>query len=135
MDQKEREKLRRAEKLSDLESRVSLQRSIDYTTLEKESGFVEEFYAQARLEQVYLGVLMIKRHHPDVHSVSRDILEYFHRINPADSPARRIRRLAANLRNVQYGHVSRRNCDSWDGGGWSEDGGVSSPTIRLYFGH
>ncbi len=134
MDDKERDKLRKAEKLSDLESRMTLQRSIDYSSLEAASGFREEFYAQARLEQVYLGALMIRRQHPDVHTVTREVLKYFHGLNPAGKPARRIRKLVAGLRNVQYGRVSRKNCVSWNKTGWPRKSKKNSGPIKLNFG-
>ena len=40
------------------------------------------------------------------------ILEVFFNLAPETAPARRIRKLATSLENVQYGRVDRRNCTS-----------------------
>ncbi len=120
----EDEQLKRAEKLSDLKSRISLVKNIDYKSLRRESGRGERFYAQARLEQVYLGAMMLRKEYSDVSEVGLEVLNYFYSLDPSESPARRIRKLVQSLESVQYGRITGdRNCQNWDEieGGWPLD--------------
>ncbi|MFZ2650497.1 MAG: AAA family ATPase [Burkholderiaceae bacterium] len=108
----------RKEKLSDFESRMSQVKRIDYESLKTESAGKKQFEATAKLEQVYLGAIMIRRYFPDVTRVSEAVLRHFYGMNPAEVPARHIRRLCTTLQNVQYGEVSRRNCEEWGAKNW-----------------
>lgn len=105
-----------ADKLPDFISRMTMTERIDYKSLKKLYGRnTSQIQDEARLEQVYLGATMIRRHFPDVQEVTREVLERFHAIDPeGESPARTIRKLAASLRNVQYGKVSKENCAAWE---------------------
>lgn len=104
----------RREKLSDFESRMSLVRRIDYGSLKKGGKADKRLQDQARLEQVYLGATLVHRYFPDVTMISEAVLRAFHSIDPSTSPARKIRRMCASLKDVQYGTVSKRNCDAWN---------------------
>ncbi len=126
------------DKVSDFESRLTKIYSFDYQTLQKErmraqearDGQVAHVYAdttpvqllyrerktselpdEARLEQVYLGAMMIHREYPDVERVSKSVLERFHDFPPESSPARQIRGEINALRNVQYGTITGANWD------------------------
>jgi hypothetical protein len=111
------ESLPKGEKLSDFRSRITLEERIDYASLLATTHDADEkgeVRRQAKLEQVYLGMLMIHRFFPDVTEISEAVLNCFYLVEPADQPARRIRRWCAALRNVQYGRVTLRNCPDWD---------------------
>jgi hypothetical protein len=108
------EDLEAGEKLSDFKSRVTMIEKIDYTSLNSDGTDTKLLTDQARLEQVYLGATMIGKHFSDVKEVSKEILEWFHRQDPSKEPARKIRKHVASLRNVQYGKITRVNCESWD---------------------
>jgi hypothetical protein len=110
------------EKLGDFKSRMELIERIDYKSLStnSKSNYAVELQSQARLEQVYLGATLIKQFFSDVQEVSYEVLKYFYRMNPADAPARKIRKLAASLQNVQYGRISRENCNNWENEYWQE---------------
>lgn len=117
----------RPEKLSDFKARMTLIERLDYESL-KSAAFDEggknagnRFEEEARLEQVYLGAAMIRREFSDVQEISREILEYFYKLDPANLPARRIRMLARSLRDIQYGRVTRKNCDDWGKIGWGDE--------------
>jgi hypothetical protein len=99
------------EKLSDFKSRMALYEKIGYSSLKDEAPRSEKRRVEdeARLEQVYLGAAMIRKHFPDVQRASEAVLEEFYKLDPAESPARQIRRLASSLRDVQYGKVTREN--------------------------
>jgi len=105
--------LEAGEKLSDFKSRVTMIEEIDFKSLNSEKTDTERLQDEARLEQVYLGASMITKHFSDVQEVSKEILEWFHRQDPSKEPARKIRKYAASLRNVQYGKITRVNCESW----------------------
>ncbi|HEU4870661.1 MAG TPA: ATP-binding protein [Pyrinomonadaceae bacterium] len=126
------EDLEAGEKLSDFKSRVTMIEEIDYKSLSAKATDSERLSNEARLEQVYLGASMIGRHFSDVQQVSKEILQWFHRQDPSKEPARKIRKHAAALRNVQYGKITRINCDE-DWGPWpdKEDGQQS---VKLTFG-
>jgi len=125
--------LKVAEKLSDFKSRMTRIERIDYQSLlsmsPQESWRIEQ---QARLEQVYFGALMIRRSFSDVRHVSREVLDYFHKLDPATTPTRRIRKLAASMQRVQYGIVTRDNCASWEDAKWLA-GPDGSELISLVF--
>jgi cytidylate kinase len=120
------------EKLSDFKSRMTIIENIDFKSLALTTKDTERLQNEARLEQVYLGAAMIGRHFPDVQKVTKEILDHFHKLDPAEAPARAIRKLAGSLRNVQYGSVSRANCESWDIE-W-EDSKEGETPVKLYFG-
>lgn len=118
----EREDLAKSQKYSDFESRMTLVERIDFKSLSIVYGEneYEKLEAEARLEQVYLGATMIHRVFPDVKLVSLAVLNQFYQLNPAESPARRIRTMCQSLRDVQYGKVSRRNCEDWRDAVWED---------------
>jgi hypothetical protein len=105
--------LEAGEKLSDFKSRVTMIEEIDFRSLNSEKTDTERLQDEARLEQVYLGATMIRKHFSDVQEVSKEILEWFHRQDPSKQPARKIRKYAASMRNVQYGKITRANCEGW----------------------
>jgi hypothetical protein len=109
----ESDQLDKGEKLSDFKSRMTIIERLDFASLKGRSEDTNRLQRQARLEQVYLGATMIRRSFTDVREVSLEILEKFYSMDPEAAPARKIRRLAAALRNVQYGRVSRDNCTVW----------------------
>ncbi len=107
-------RLPRGEKLSDFRSRMTLQERIDFESLEDAYRHdTSLLQSEARLEQVYLGAVMIHRFFPDVVEVSEAVLRQFHKLNPAEGPARTIRRMCESLKDVQYGRVSKKNCEEW----------------------
>ena len=116
-------KLREGEKLSDFQSRMTMLESVDYESLRSEYKDSEKLQNEGKLEQVYLGATMIREHFSDVQSVSKEVLEQFHKFDPAETPSRKIRKLAASLRNVQYGRIIRENCDNWEDVEWKDDEG------------
>ena len=126
------EDLEAGEKLSDFKSRMTMIEKIDFESLNSEEADTERLQNEARLEQVYLGATMIGRHVSDVQEVSQEILERFHKLDPASSPARKIRKMAASLRNVQYGKITRANCDNW-GVQWDNTEDSQKP-VKLIFG-
>lgn len=127
------DELRKAEKLSDFKSRVSLIKAIDYKSLKGAAGPGERFYSEARLEQVYLGAVMLRSSYSDIGRVSMEVLQYFQSLDPSEAPARKIRKLIESLENVQYGTVTRRkNCRNWQGGEWA-DTPQAKELVRLEF--
>ncbi|HKV33750.1 MAG TPA: AAA family ATPase [Pyrinomonadaceae bacterium] len=108
------EDLEAGEKLSDFKSRVTMIEQIDHKSLNSDGTDTKLLGDEARLEQVYLGATMIGKHFSDVKEVSKEVLEWFHRQDPSKEPARKIRKHVASLRNVQYGKITRTNCDSWE---------------------
>lgn len=121
------------EKLSDFESRMTLIEKLDYESLgknyETDSPDSQRIEKQAKLEQIYLGAIMIKNFFPDVRAVSKEVLRQFKTLNPANQPARKIRWLAESLRNVQHGVVTRNNCTQWGEKDWSNE----TDMIKLIF--
>jgi ATPase family associated with various cellular activities (AAA) len=130
------DELESGEKLSDFKSRMTMIERIDYASLavpdpdEDEewkddpaarSRRAYELEMEAKLEQVYLGAMMIRSQFSDVQEVSREVLEQFYRLEPEKAPARRIRQMAVSLRNVQYGRVTRENCAEWRIRNWGSD--------------
>ena len=128
----ERSGLSKSQKYSDFESRITLVEKLDFASLQRIYGEKEKkvLHSEARLEQVYLAAIMIHNIFPDVTLVSRRVLRHFHSLNPKESPSRRIRQMCEALRDVQYGKVSRRNCDEWGDVEW-EDG--EKEFIKLIF--
>jgi len=104
------------DKLSDFESRMTMVRRIDFLSL-KGRGKDTQVDTEAQLEQVYVGASMIRKQFPDVQQVSQEVLHRFHSLDPRESPARSIYRQVSQMRNVQYGRITRRNCEAW-GGDW-----------------
>ena len=124
----------RAEKLSDFRSRVSLIKAIDYKSLKSAAGPGNRFYAEARLEQVYIGAVMLRSAYSDIGRVSMDVIRYFQSLDPSEAPARKIRKLVETLENVQYGTVTKKkNCRNWQGGEWADTPEVEEELIRLEF--
>ena len=62
----------------------------------------------ARLEQVYVGVLMLTRFFPDVLKVSEKVLRLFKTL-PLDFGIRRLELFVSSFSDVQYGKVWSRN--------------------------
>jgi hypothetical protein len=103
------------EKREDFESRMTMIERIDYKSM-FENRIVGRaginFKHEAKLEQVYLGAKRINDAFNDVKQIDRDVLKAFYELEPEEAPARRIKRLAASLENVQYGRVHKGNCTS-----------------------
>lgn len=100
------------EKRKDFESRLTMIEKVDYRSMCEKAGEGTRVADQARLEQAYMGALMINQSFSDVHKVDKDVLALFQALPPEDAPARQIRRLASSLENVQYGRVHKGNCTS-----------------------
>ncbi len=99
-------------KISDFEQRLTATVKLDYRSLKaetKDNTEREHVRLMAKLEQVYLGVMMIQRRYPDVNRVGKLLLRKFSEYDPEQSPARKIRKVVEELRNVQYGIVTLRN--------------------------
>lgn len=105
------------EKRNDFESRLTMIERIDYRSMCEKAGEGTRVADQARLEQTYMGALMINQSFSDVHQVDRDVLALFQALPPEMALARLVRRLANSLENVQYGRVHKGNCTSQE---WSE---------------
>lgn len=126
------------DKYDDFESRLSLKAEIDFASLRAYYGEDgdSELAAQARKEQVYLGASMIHDAFPDVCEIEENVLHVFWQLPMDHAPARRIRKLAWSLENVQNRKVTLRNCTSDE---WVEDrkrlenDGLTDP-IQLDFG-
>jgi len=107
------------DKYNDFESRLSLKVEIDYKSLSKyygDDGHKQLEY-EASLEQVYLGAAMIHDAFPDVCEIEQTILNAFWHLPGDQAPARRIRKLAWSLENVQHRTVRWENCSSHE---WSQ---------------
>lgn len=100
------------EKRKDFEARLTMIERIDYRSMCEKAGEGTRVADQARLEQTYMGALMINQSFTDVHEVDRDVLALFQALPPDMAPARLVRRLASSLENVQYGRVHKGNCTS-----------------------
>lgn len=105
------------EKRKDFETRLTMIERVDYRSMCEKAGEGTRVADQARLEQTYMGALMINQSFSDVHEVDKDVLALFQALPPEDAPARRIRRLASSLENVQYGRVHKGNCTGHE---WSQ---------------
>lgn len=108
------------EKRKDFESRMTMIERIDYESMRKRKiGERNEtdLEHEAKMEQVYLGAKRINDAFNDVIQIDLDILKAFYGLKPEDAPARRIKRLATSLENVQYGRVHKGNCTSLE---WQE---------------
>jgi hypothetical protein len=116
----EEEDLSSGEKLSDFKSRMMLIERIDFKSLKSKCKDTNKLQNQARLEQVYLGATLIKHHYSDVQEISEEVLQQFHILDPEEAPARRIRKMATSLRNVQYGRITKRNCTNWENVQWPD---------------
>jgi hypothetical protein len=114
----EEEDLSEGEKLSDFKSRMVLIEKIDFKSLKSKCKDTSKLQNQARLEQVYLGATLIKRYYSDVQEISVEVLKQFYILDPGDAPARKIRKMATSLRNVQYGRITRKNCSNWENVHW-----------------
>jgi len=128
----EQDVLKKAEKLSDFKSRLTITERIDYESLKSETKEKKRLENEAKLEQVYLAARMIHIEFPDVKEISKEILEYFYSLDPAESPARRIRKLAQSIKNVQYGQVMKDNCSEWENVEWKENKDTEE-FVRLIF--
>lgn len=108
------------EKRKDFESRMTLIEQIDFQSMISRAvgdRHAIDVESEARLEQIYLGAKYITDKFNCVQKVDRDILEAFSRLAPDVAPARKLKRLAGSLENVQYGRVHKGNCTSleWQG--------------------
>ena len=126
------EDLGAGEKLSDFKSRVTMIEQIDYKSLNSERADTERLGDEARLEQVYLGATMIGKHFSDVKEARKEILEWFHRQDPSKEPARKIRKHVASMRNVQYGKITKENCQGWEDR-WPETEDGDKPVKLIFF--
>jgi len=114
--------VKKMDKLSDFESRMTMIERIDFGSLaEAYKKDSERLQREARLEQVYLGAVMIHHFFSDVTKISSAVLKQFGKLDPAESPARKIRGMAEALKDVQYGSVSRINCESWKDATWEKN--------------
>lgn len=110
----------RSDKYSDFLSRMSMQERMDYAHLKQLYNNNRKLELEARLEQVYLGVTLLRQFHPDLVSVEHAVMHAFYDLNPEECPARQIRRDASNVRNVQDGRITRRNCAGWGKEDWAK---------------
>lgn len=83
-------------------------------------------FNSARLEQVYIGVMMLNKLHPDVRLVERDVLYGFWKIDPTRAASRVLRNVVRALRNVQDGVVLRSN---WGENGTRYDGATEQDDV------
>jgi hypothetical protein len=115
------------EKRKDFESRLTMIERIDYRSMCEKAGEGTRVADQARLEQSYMGALMINQSFTDVHLVDQDVLALFQALPPEMALARLVRRLASSLENVQYGRVHKGNCTSQE---WSQAIGTYIPAYE-----
>jgi hypothetical protein len=104
---------KKGDKVEDFKSRMTVIAQFDYQSLSRrrdDATLIDD----ARLEQVYLGASLIRQLYPDVGLVSASVLEVFHKLDPAKTPARTIRKLIRLLRSVQYGKITEKNCGPWE---------------------
>jgi cytidylate kinase len=116
--------LRSGYKLKDFKARMTRIEFIDFNKMtamakknfedNKQIAEWDRIRKEAKLEQVYLGAKMIKNYFSDVKEISKEVLYGFYSLKPEESPARKIRRMGSSLRNVQYGEITRSNCEKWD---------------------
>ena len=123
------------DKYSDFLSRMDIIEKIDYVSFKSAyKNNTDKLQNEARLEQVYLGVTMIKKFFPDVHEISYEVLKQFQKFDPEEAPARKIRKLASSLRNVQYGRINKDNCDDWEDVTWEEKPKAEDKKyVKLFF--
>lgn len=124
--------LDKGEKLSDFKSRMTMIEKIDYQSLRNAYSNKAKLDEEARLEQVYLGAIMLQNTIPDVSVVDYEVLKQFHIMDPAESPARAIRKRVTLLTNVQYGTITKVNCVNWEGAEWDDDPKGRQP-VHLYY--
>jgi len=102
----------RSVKISDFEQRLTATVKLDYRSLREaalDDKAREDVRLKAKLEQVYLGAIMIQQRYPDVTRVGNSVLRKFYDLGPEEGPARKIRKIVDELRNVQHGVVTARN--------------------------
>lgn len=116
----------KGDKVEDFKSRMTVIAQFDYQSLSRKRDDAT-LIDDARLEQVYLGASLIRQLYPDVSLVSESVLDVFHKLDPAKTPARAIRKLVRLLRSVQYGKITEENCRPW------EMDLVESPLVELSF--
>ena len=112
----------RSDKYSDFLSRMTMFERMDYAYLKGVYGKsgLRRLEDVARLEQVYLGMALLRHYHPDLLLVEQQVIDLFHAISPDSNPARLIRRRAAAVRNVRDGTIRAENCRPWgDGLDWT----------------
>lgn len=112
-----------SDKYKDFVSRMTMIEQMDYAHLVKIYGEQRRtcLEHEAKLEQVYLGVRLIRNIYSDVSLIEKQILDSFYALDPASSPARLMRRRASDIRNVQDGRIGRANCTEWHNITWSGD--------------
>ncbi len=131
----------RLEKQRDIRSRMTMIRDIGYASLKEETireigqsswqEFKDKFDRQAHLEQVYLAATIMRKQYSDIQMVSYEVLKRFHDEDLSKSTARSIANKVADLRNVQYGRVTRKNCMAW--GGWLPPLDKDEEMVKLVF--
>lgn len=102
----------KSQKVSDFQQRLTLMVRLDYQSFwdaEIDDKAREDVRLKAKLEQVYLGAMMIQERYPDVNKVGESVLRKFYSLDPGKSSARKIRKMVEELRNIQYGVVTARN--------------------------
>lgn len=95
-------------KIRDFDDRITYADGIDLASLEQKVGTEQkrELHREARLEQVYLGALMIREHFPGVRYISRALLKkFFNDVPPVDddtkrSGSRTLAKQVSLLRNI-----------------------------------
>jgi ATPase family associated with various cellular activities (AAA) len=113
----------RTDKYSDFLSRMTMVERMDYAYLKTIYGLRDEsqLNREARLEQVYLGMTLLRHNHPDLVQVEQQVIDAFWDLSPDTNPARLIRRRAATVRGVQVGTIRRSNCSLWQIEDWTGD--------------
>ena len=97
-----------ASKGPDFVSRITFDVDLRYGSLSSKGKSIHDEWL-ARLEQVYLGALLIRKLHPEVRKVTLGVLAQFYTFDPKSNPGRDIRREVHRLGNIRYGGVSRQN--------------------------
>jgi hypothetical protein len=113
----------RSDKYSDFRSRMTIVEWMDYAHLKEQYGeaHAAKLDKEARLEQVYLGLTLMKQNHPDLAQIEQQVIDAFWDLAPDSNPARQIRRRAGTVRNVQLGGIHSYNCSEWKVEDWSGD--------------
>lgn len=97
-------------KASDFESRLSIP-PLEFDISKSNNKFLHEF----QVENVYLGVSLLRSFFPDVRRVSEKVLELFRNLKH-DMPVRELKHFVKAFNDIQYGQVLSKNvnCDKLD---------------------
>jgi hypothetical protein len=94
----------KSEKASDFVSRLTL----GPLDLKISGKLTEAEENEAKLEEVYLGVSLLRSLFPDVHRVSTKVLRAFHTL-PVSVEARELKHFIKAFADIQYGEVRAKN--------------------------